>query len=268
MHTDTTHILNIDTTHILNIGLTFRNPTGGKGTITPGAVLHEMYDALDARILSTTRIDDHEEPTLVVELAGKVTTADINALAERCWQEAIAVYDIAAVRGHLVGPQAAKWGGFDATRFVLPSGKLLSDRQRELEIADARLLSELTTSTVPSGPYAGQPFKNAQPLPLHADTAIWSVEDSPLLASLGIFSIDRTEHRQRRQAEQDREAAIAEAYAAIGADRNQVYREIAEQVAPLVYGTGIWVTSSGEYTRRRDEADRAALAAAEQEKVA
>lgn len=108
-------------------------------------------------------------------------------------------------------------------------------------------------------------FTNPQPTPLDADGADFrDCGDRILLASLGIFSIDKTSHINRRYGRKVRESRIDYAYQVCGIDRKAEYARIAGEVAPL-YPEGIWPTSTGEYTRRRAQRDAEVLALAQEE---
>lgn len=65
------------------------------------------------------------EPTMVVE--GYANDYQIDLVAMWLQQECIAVWDLHHREGRLVGPQAAKWGAFDPSQFILLNGSLLSE---------------------------------------------------------------------------------------------------------------------------------------------
>jgi hypothetical protein len=50
----------------------------------------------------------------------------VHGLCTELGQDCIAVYDPATYRGRLVGPNAAAWGLFDPSCFILPSGEWLA----------------------------------------------------------------------------------------------------------------------------------------------
>jgi len=110
-------------------------------------------------------------------------------------------------------------------------------------------------------------FKNPQPTPLDADGADFrDYGDRIALAQLGVFSCDRTAHLNRRYNRALRESRIDYAYEVCGLDRKAEHARIAGEVAPL-FPEGIWPTSTGEYTRRRDERDAEVLRLAQEEFV-
>lgn len=231
---------NANTKVILNIGTAI--PRGGR--ITPNAILHHVqqycFENGNAIIDSTIRMSATEE-TVVVELEHPVLLNTMFDLSVVLWQDCIAIYSVATARGYLRGPKADQWGAFDATRFIMPDGEPLEPR---------------ILRTVPHGTYAGQKFKHPQPLPLDADSAIWSVEDSHRLASLGIFSIDRTEHRKKREREAAEEERIAGAYRYLRLDRGALYGELAKRVPQT---PGIWIYSTGAYHSAKSRHDRDVL---------
>lgn len=87
---------------------------------------------------------------------------------------------------------------------------------------------------VPDGVYVGQAFRNPQPLPLDADTANFNdFGDRINLSTLGIFSINRTDHRKAREQQNRNRAAIENAYASIGLNRKREHAKIAARIAHL-----------------------------------
>lgn len=109
-----------------------------------------------------------------------------------------------------------------------------------------------------TGPYKGQPFANPQPAILWsasrygdlldeereyiADRADFrDFGDRARLASMGVFSTDRTAHklqRRRQKAEELRaKRFLDEAYELIGHNRQEVYGKIAALVAPYFMDT-------------------------------
>ncbi len=105
----------------------------------------------------------------------------------------------------------------------------------------------------------GQPFANRQPWPLNADTADFSDEgDRILLARHGVFSIDATAHREKRQRERDRRMTLEIAYSAIGLDRDAEHKRIAAEMEATRFD-GIWARSTGEYSRACAQLDRDVL---------
>jgi hypothetical protein len=121
---------------------------------------------------------------------------------------------------------------------------------------------QATLTTVPSGPYAGQQFKNPQPLPLNPDTADFRDRaDTIRLGTLGVFSIDRTEHRVRLAAERSERFYIEGAYAFLGQDRTTAHNEIAAELEGRLFG-GIWARSTREYAAACRRCDRATVKAA------
>jgi hypothetical protein len=107
----------------------------------------------------------------------------------------------------------------------------------------------------PGGTYAGQPFANPQPYPFHADTADFSnFADCCRLATLGVFPIDRAEHRAKREAEAAQERMFEDAYAAFNLDRKHEHGRIAAEIEGTLT-SGIWARSTGEYAHRCRELD-------------
>ena len=66
-----------------------------------------------------------DEPTMVSEC--EASDAQVYQLAVMLDQDCIAVWDRTHREGRLVGPQAEKWLPFDAGKFLLPSGRPLSE---------------------------------------------------------------------------------------------------------------------------------------------
>lgn len=107
------------------------------------------------------------------------------------------------------------------------------------------------------GPYTGHPFVNPQPYPLHADTANFTdYGDRCKLSTLGIFSTDTLRHRAKRDTETATRLMYEAAYREYGLDRNREHNRIAAEMESTMTA-GIWAKSTGEYSRRCRELDRA-----------
>lgn len=108
---------------------------------------------------------------------------------------------------------------------------------------------------VPHGTYEGQQFHNPQPLPLHPDTANFRYfGDCNKLATLGIFHIDRTDHRKAREQQNRYREALESAYASLGLNRKREHAKIAARIAHLT-PEGIWPQSTklhGDLCLERD----------------
>lgn len=116
--------------------------------------------------------------------------------------------------------------------------------------------------TISDGPYRGVHFVNPQPLPLHPDTANFTdLFDRAALATLGIFSIDRTAHRAKRRLEAYEEATFDGAYEYLGLDRKDAHDDLCRRLE-TGRTDGIWARSTGEYTRQRRRLDGDTLNAA------
>lgn len=105
------------------------------------------------------------------------------------------------------------------------------------------------------GPYLGHKFANPQPYPLHADTADFTdYGDRAKLATLGIFSVDKLQHRAKRDRETATRLMYEAAYREYGLDRKREHDRIAAEMEATLTA-GIWAKSTGEYARRCRELD-------------
>lgn len=259
--------MHIETRYLLNIGL---RSADGRCQITPGAAIHELYGALDqspVKLLGTSAHISSTERTLVVELSATPSWWAIYDLSTTLWQDCIAAYDLEIEEGELIGPRAAKWGAFDPTQFLLPNGLRLAGKLPEpvdvCTVPHYYAPAKTVVKWVETGPYAGQPFKNAQPNPLSAETADFSdFGDCNKLATLGVFAIDKASFKQRRALEREAAGRIAGAYHWIGLNRRAELSRIQSDVADLL-PEGIWPTSSRLYTERRDALDHHVMKQAE-----
>ena len=107
--------------------------------------------------------------------------------------------------------------------------------------------------------YADRPFHNLQPLPLHPDTINWEGEHRDKLADCGIFSCDRTEHREKRRRQEAQKLYIEGAYALLGLDRAEEQRRLCAQCSPP---PGVWAWSTAEHANLCVEKDREVIAEA------
>ncbi len=101
----------------VNIGLA--DPNGGPN-IPPEAVL-EALRVVGAEVEASAIFDSDTEPTLVVKLKKALTKEQGDFLSGLADQEAIA-QRTDDDKGALFGPMAEKWGPFNPTYFVTPSG--------------------------------------------------------------------------------------------------------------------------------------------------
>lgn len=109
---------------------------------------------------------------------------------------------------------------------------------------------------VATGTYRGQAFINRQPLPFHPDTANFSeFADRVLLSSIGIFAIERSDHRAKRRAQADHREMLEAAYLAVGLDRAAEHGRIAARLEGKRFD-GIWAKSTGEYAALCDARDK------------
>lgn len=111
---------------VLNIGL---DPKA-----TPEIAAHVAREILRANGFFTVGnsriVQSDTEPTLVVGVTpqpGLLVRSAIHQTAADLEQECIAAWDVVAKCGALTGPQAAKWGTFDAQRFFMLDGRRLSE---------------------------------------------------------------------------------------------------------------------------------------------
>ncbi len=81
-----------------------------------------------------------------------------------------------------------------------------------------------------------------------------------LLASAGVFSVDRTEHRNRREAQALGAATLETAYRALGLERRREHNRIAAEMEAHLT-SGVWAKSTGEYSARCRTRDREVLRA-------
>lgn len=112
---------------LINIGLARAD---GKPDLAPTAVTAALrrhhVPVRDAAVHTSDT-----ERTLVVRTPDDAATmavvyAQMPRVAEQLEQEAIAIYSPVLAAGRLVGPQADRWGPFDATRFLLLDGSTLA----------------------------------------------------------------------------------------------------------------------------------------------
>lgn len=75
------------------------------------------------------------EYTYIVEIPRELSEREVRDLAIVLDQDAVAYWDpygdVGRSKGFLAGPQAAKWGPFDASRFITLKGDRLSDTFRK-----------------------------------------------------------------------------------------------------------------------------------------
>jgi hypothetical protein len=117
---------------ILNIGLEY-NSAEGLGLLDVDLVTEVIANLANGAGFLGTTVESHTEQTLVVEFeleALDAVHADIVALAEavcnRFYQDCVALYHTGLRRGLLIGPRAAAWGPFDASKFFLLDGRSLT----------------------------------------------------------------------------------------------------------------------------------------------
>lgn len=116
---------------ILNIGLEY-NSAEGLGLLDVDLVTEVIANLANGAGFLGATVESHTEQTLVVEFeleALDEVHADIVAVAEalcnRFDQDCVALYHTGLRRGLLIGPRAAAWGPFDASKFFLLDGRSL-----------------------------------------------------------------------------------------------------------------------------------------------
>lgn len=108
---------------ILNIGLD--TPDGG--TLAWESALNTLQRH-GVPVALATVVPSASEDTLVVLAPRDGIPHDVlHAISEELCQECVAYWDSALGLGTLVGPEAAKWGSFDAGYFYLPGGGTLAE---------------------------------------------------------------------------------------------------------------------------------------------
>ena len=114
--------MNIGPRLIINLGLVSKGkPLDPAATL---ASLKGMVRRVDAHAVHTS----DSEATLVAEVRLDVAApqARLYSLAEAFGQEAVAAYNPATKVGYMCGPEAAKWGPFNPSFFVLLDGSRLA----------------------------------------------------------------------------------------------------------------------------------------------
>lgn len=81
-----------------------------------------------------------------------------------------------------------------------------------------------------------------------------------LADELDVFSVDRTEHRNRREAQALGAATLETAYRALGLERRREHNRIAAEMEAHLT-SGVWAKSTGEYSARCRTRDREVLRA-------
>ena len=119
-----------NTVCMLNIGL---NVTDAEGNVVDTWRAHVVLDALKGvgvLNLQTVQHTSRTEPTLVIRCVAPTDNA-VYALAYALEQDCIAVWNVEAQTGSLIGPKPEAWGEFDPAQFILLDGSLLSDNLGE-----------------------------------------------------------------------------------------------------------------------------------------
>lgn len=102
---------------LLNIGLNRAHFCGTVSVKEIHAALDEFgVTELKSRLSHATSLED--EQTYIAHVQGW-TKDKAYAIAKQLDQDCIAHYDLDECEGALVGPDAAKWGAFDARHFKL-----------------------------------------------------------------------------------------------------------------------------------------------------
>ncbi len=124
------------TNTILNVGLKIGTTDR---LITAGRVL-QVAEHLGLRVTKLSIHESNTEPTAVVTIEGRASTATLFIMADSLHQDAIAVlYEGVGNGGLLVGPKEDEWGPFNPDYFLTHSGLTLTEQGAE----DDKLLAQL-----------------------------------------------------------------------------------------------------------------------------
>ncbi len=97
---------------LLNIGLR-RN---GEGELSIGSI-HATLAANDIHIVRWAEVEEGKSEPTYIGLVEGASRDRIERVAMELGQDAIAVYDLKAAKGELIGPKARGWGAFDRQLF-------------------------------------------------------------------------------------------------------------------------------------------------------